>query len=60
MRKLKTNERLLKEYKNFILIEVACPNGYSYRTTIDKFEPKDTAIVERENTSTYESLGWYR
>ena len=40
MRKLKENERIIKEYDTYILIEVACPNEQSYRTTIDKFTPK--------------------
>lgn len=41
MRKLKANERIIKEYDRYILIEVACPHGNSYRTTIDKWEQKD-------------------
>ena len=41
MRKLKPNEKIIKEYERFILIEVACPYGRSYKTTIDKWERKD-------------------
>lgn len=41
MRKLKPNEKIIKEYDRYILIKVACPHGNSYRTTIDKWEQKD-------------------
>ena len=41
MRKLKPNEKIIKEYERFILIEVACPHGNSYKTTISKWERKD-------------------
>ena len=41
MRKLKPNEKIIKEYERFILIEVACPYGNSYKTTISKWEQKD-------------------
>ena len=41
MRKLKPNEKLIKEYDRYILVEVKCPNGSSYKTTIDKWEQKD-------------------
>lgn len=41
MRKLKPNEKKIKEYDRFVLIEVLCPNNQSYRTTIDKWEQKD-------------------
>ena len=59
MRKLKANEKIIKEYDRYILIEVACPKGNSYRTTIDKFESKDEAIVDKhENKSKYECLGF--
>ena len=29
MRKLKSNEKIIKEYDRYILIEVACPHGNS-------------------------------
>lgn len=38
MRELRPNEKIIKEYTNFVLVEVACPDGKSYRTTIDKWE----------------------
>lgn len=41
MRKLKPNERLIKEYDRYILIEVKCPKGSTYKTTIDKWTSKD-------------------
>ena len=41
MRKLKPNEKKIKEYDRFVLIEVACPHEQSYKTTIDKWERKD-------------------
>ena len=59
MRKLKPNERLIKEYEKFILIEVACPHGESYRTTIDKWTKKDTSKVDPENKSKYDYLGFF-
>ena len=43
MRKLKSNEKIIKEYEKFILIEVTCENGAKYRTTIDKWTPKNVA-----------------
>lgn len=45
MRKLKPNEKKIKEYDRFVLIEVACPHEQSYKTTIDKWESKDEAKV---------------
>ncbi len=48
MRKLKPNERLIKEYEKFVLVEVTCENGMKYRTTINKFEPKNTEKVKTE------------
>lgn len=48
MRKLKSNERLIKEYEKFVLVEVTCENGMKYRTTINKFEPKNTEKVKTE------------
>lgn len=47
MRKLKSNEKFIKEYNKFILIEVLCPNNKRYRTTIDKWTSKDEAKVDR-------------
>ena len=41
MRNLKANEKKIKEYNRFVLIEVACPHERSYKTTIDKWEQKD-------------------
>ncbi len=58
MRKLKPNEKIIKEYELFILIEVACPHGNSYKTTIDKWTSKDEAKVDKsQNRSTYDYLG---
>lgn len=48
MRKLKPNEKIIKEYDRYILIEVACPHGNSYRTTIDKWTSRDKARIKRE------------
>lgn len=55
MRKLKANERIIKEYDRYILIEVACPHGNSYRTTIDKWTSKDEARIKRERYHTLNS-----
>lgn len=46
MRKLKPNEKLIKEYDRYILIEVKCPNGSTYKTTIDKWTSKDENKVK--------------
>lgn len=40
MRKLEANEKIIKEYDNFVLIERACAGG-TYKTTIDKWERTD-------------------
>lgn len=53
MRKLKSNEKIIKEYEKFILIEVTCENGAKYRTTIDKWEPKDKSIPKGSNIDTW-------
>lgn len=50
MRKLKPNERIIKEYDKFILIEVMCPHGLSYRTTIDKWIKKDFSYGNVQKT----------
>lgn len=55
MRKLKPNEKIIKEYDRFVLIEVACPYGNSYRTTIDKWTSKDEARIKRERYHTLNS-----
>lgn len=55
MRKLKANERIIKEYDRYILIEVACPHEKSYRTTIDKWTSKDEARIKRERYHTLNS-----
>ena len=47
MRKLKPNEKIIKEYDRYILVEVKCPNGNSYKTIIDKWTSKDEAKVDR-------------
>lgn len=54
MRELKPNEKLIKEYDRYILIEVKCPNGSTYKTTIDKWTSKDENKVKYdiENRST--------
>ena len=57
MRKLKLNESLIAEYKNYLLIEVMCPRGQSYRTTIDKFEPIDAKTAFKNNKNTYYKSG---
>lgn len=41
MRELKSNEKIIKEYDQFVLIEVVCPHGNCYRTTIDKWKQTD-------------------
>ena len=48
MRKLNANEKIIKEYESFVLIEVTCENGAKYRTTIDKWTSKDEAKVRRD------------
>ena len=60
MRKLKSNKKIIKEYEKFILIEVTCENGAKYRTTIDKWTPKNVAKVSNSNRSDYTSLGFMR
>ena len=55
MRKLKSNEKIIKEYERFILIEVSCPDNQKYKTTIDKWTSEDKAKVEKENNFKY---GW--
>ena len=55
MRKLKANERIIKEYDRYILIEVACPHEKSYRTTIYKWTSKDEARIKRERYHTLNS-----
>lgn len=55
MRKLKPNEKKIKEYDRYILIEVACPHEKSYRTTIDKWTSKDEARIKRERYHTLNS-----
>ena len=58
MRKLKSNEKIIKEYERFILIEVTCPNNQKYRTTIDKWTSRDIAKVPNSNQSGYKNLGF--
>lgn len=41
MRELRPNEKIIKEYTDFVLVEVACPDGKSYRTTIPKWQQVD-------------------
>ena len=53
MRKLKSNEKRIKEYEKFILIEVTCENGAKYRTTIDKWTQKDKSIPKGSNVDTW-------
>lgn len=53
MRKLKSNEKIIKEYEKFILIEVTCENGAKYRTTIDKWTQKDKSIPKGSNVDTW-------
>lgn len=59
MRKLKSNEKIIKKYGAWVLIEVACPDGKSYKTAEWKYDLKDQAKVEAEgkSKSTYEYLG---
>ena len=52
MRKLTPNEKKIKEYNRFVLIEVACAHEKSYRTTIDKWTSKDEARIKRERYNT--------
>lgn len=47
MRKLKPNEKIIKEYDRYILVEVKCLNGNTYKTTIDKWTSKDEAKVDK-------------
>ena len=53
MRKLKSNEKEIKEYDRFILIEVSCPNNQKYRTTIDNWEAKDIGTLKGSNIDTW-------
>lgn len=53
MRKLKSNEKKIKEYDRYILIEVSCPNNQKYRTTIDKWIQKDNSIPKGSNIETW-------
>ena len=50
MLELKENEKLIKEYSTYYLIEVKCPDNASYRTTIFK---------ERTNVKLIEDTGKY-
>lgn len=45
MRKLKPNEKFIKKYKTYVLIEVACPHNQKYKTTVWRYELKDEAKV---------------
>lgn len=47
MRKLKPNEKIVKEYDLFYLIEVTCNNGTKYRITLDKWTSTDKAKVSQ-------------
>lgn len=60
MRELKSNETMIKEYDKFLLIEVKCPHDQSYKTTIDKFVPRDLAPAPKQNKSSYSYLGYAR
>ena len=53
MRKLKPNEKKIKEYDRFVLIEVACPHEQSYKTTIDKWTQTDKSIPKGSNVDTW-------
>lgn len=45
--RLRKNEKLVKEYKKYYLIEVECPNGATYRTTIHKNDSDNMEKRER-------------
>lgn len=60
MRELKANEKILKEYERFILIEVKCPNNQKYRTTIDKWTPKDVPKIYKSNVDTLLERNYWR
>ena len=55
---LKENEKLIKEYDKFYLIEVKCDNGNTYKTTKDKFIPTNKVPKLKTNRSTYKHLGF--
>lgn len=60
MRKLKVNEKILREYERFILIEVKCPNNQKYRTTIDKWTPKENPTLKGSNVDTWLENNYWR
>lgn len=45
--RLRQNERLVKEYNKYYLIEVECPNNEKYRTTIHKYDSDNMGKRER-------------
>ena len=45
--RLRPNERLVKEYNKYYLIEVECPNNAKYRTTIHKNDSDNMEKRER-------------
>lgn len=53
MRELKSNEKIIKEYEKFVLIEVTCEDGAKYRTTVDKWTPKDEPKIYKSNVDTW-------
>ena len=53
---LKENEKLIKEYDKFYLIEVKWNNGNTYKTRKDKFIPTNKVPKLKINRSTYKHL----
>ena len=60
MRKLKSNEKIIKEYEKFILIEVTCENGAKYRTTIDKWTPKNIPMPKGSNVDDWLDSNYWK
>lgn len=60
MRKLKANEKFIKEYPCFYLIEVACPNGSTYKDTIPKWEPREEIIEEILEGKKFIKTGYHK
>lgn len=59
MRKLKANEKFIKEYPCFYLIEVACPKNNFYRDTIPKWEQRDfTTDIKQSQEDKMDKYGY--
>lgn len=47
MVKIAANEKIIKEYEKFYLVEVQCPDDKIYRKTVDKWQPSSKQKVIR-------------